>query len=80
MRKDLEPDWNSTGIYTTDLIAQRSVEIIQDHNLEKPLFLYIPHVACHSADPNDTLPAPKEIIDRYKNITNINRQKFAGKT
>lgn len=79
MRQNMEPAWNLTGKYTTDVITERSVEVIKNHNVDKPLFLYVAHVACHSADPNDTLPAPADVVKKFSYIKDEQRRKFAGK-
>ncbi len=38
----------TTKGYTTDLIGQEAARIIEDHDKDKPLFLYVPFNAPHS--------------------------------
>lgn len=51
--------------YTTDLIADESVRIIKQHNVSRPLFLYVPFNAVHSP-----FQAPQSYIDMYKHVKN----------
>jgi arylsulfatase A-like enzyme len=59
--------------YTTDLIGQEASRIIEAHDPDKPLFLYIPFNA-----PHDPLQATEEHLQRNKHIKEKNRQLFAG--
>lgn len=79
LRENMENVKNSKGNYTTYIISKRSVEIVEKHNGNKPLFLYVSHVACHSADAHDPLPAPKKVVAMFPNIENIKRRHYAGK-
>ncbi len=58
--------------YSTDLLAQAAVRIIEQRDPEKPLFLYVPFNAVHSP-----FQAPQELIDRYPNLSG-NQQKYAA--
>ena len=49
--------------YSTQLIAREAVRLINAHDAAKPLFLYVPFNAPHAP-----LQAPKEYLDRYKDI------------
>jgi arylsulfatase A-like enzyme len=72
-------DWHRDGQpnfdegYTTDLIGQEAARIIQNHNPDQPLFLYVPFNA-----PHDPLQAPQDQLDRNKHIKEERRQLFAG--
>jgi arylsulfatase A-like enzyme len=46
--------------YTTDLIGDEAVRLINNHSGERPLFMYVPFTAAHSP-----LQAPKEVIELY---------------
>ena len=50
--------------YTTDLIAQDAVKVIESLDTQKPFFLYIPFNAVHGPD-----EAPKELADKYRALT-----------
>lgn len=78
MRKNLDPYSQTIGTYATDLFTQESIKIIQNHNTENPLFLYIPYTAPHVANNYDLLQAPQEIVDKFSYIKDINRQKYAA--
>ncbi len=59
--------------YTTNLIADESVRLIEQHNVSNPLFLYVPFNAVHSP-----FQAPQHYIDMYKHITNKRRRIYAA--
>ncbi len=59
--------------YTTDLIADESVRIIAQHNVSRPLFLYVPFNAVHSP-----FQATQPYIDMYKHIANKRRRIYAA--
>ena len=61
-------DWQRDGKfekedgYFTTLIGNEAVNIIQNHNTSKPLFLYVASLAPHAP-----YQAPKQAIEAYKN-------------
>jgi arylsulfatase A-like enzyme len=59
--------------YTTNLIADESVRLIEQHDISRPLFLYVPFNAVHSP-----FQAPQNYIDMYKHITNKRRRMYAA--
>jgi len=61
--------------YTTDLIADESVRLIEQHDVSGPLFLYVPFNAVHSP-----FQAPQHYIDKsgYKHIPNKRRRIYAA--
>ena len=59
--------------YATDLIADESVRLIEQHDVSRPLFLYVPFNAVHSP-----FQAPQSYIDMYKHIKAKNRRIYAG--
>ncbi len=59
--RDEEPDMGSG--YTTDLIGDEAVRVIEDHEQGRSLFLYVPFNAPHLP-----LQAPPEWIDRFSDI------------
>ena len=54
-RRNLSVAWNDYGRYATDLFTDEAVSIINSHGTtnssgkESPLFLYLAHLAVHSA-------------------------------
>ena len=59
--------------YTTDLLADESVRLIERHDLSRPLFLYVPFNAVHSP-----FQVPESYIDMYKHIKAKNKRFYAG--
>ena len=75
----LEDDWSEFGNYTTRLFTRKAEEIIENHSPEEgPLFLYLAHLAVHSANPHSPLQAPIETVKRFEYIEDKNRRIFAG--
>lgn len=66
------------GKYTTDIVTEESVKVIQNHNSSVPLFLYIAHAAVHSGNPYNPLPAPDDAVAKMCHIEDYNRRKFAA--
>jgi arylsulfatase A-like enzyme len=60
--------------YSTQLIAREASRLIGEHDLARPLFLYVPFNAPH-APPQ----APADYLKRYEHIPDKNRQSFAAK-
>jgi arylsulfatase A-like enzyme len=59
--------------YTTHLIGNQAVKLIEEHNAATPLYLYLTFNAPHTP-----YQAPQEYIDRYKNIEDPTRRTYAG--
>ncbi|MCA9269028.1 MAG: arylsulfatase, partial [Planctomycetales bacterium] len=59
--------------YTTNLIGDECVRLIAEHNVDKPLLLYVPFNAPHAP-----LQAPDEYLAKYKDIRNKNRKSYAA--
>ncbi|XP_039281072.1 arylsulfatase I [Nilaparvata lugens] len=78
MRRGMDVAWDLHGKYSTDIFTDESVRIIRGHNSSRPLFLYIGHVAVHSANPYSPLPAPDELVAKFTTIEDFNRRKFAA--
>ncbi len=59
--------------YTTDLLADESVRLIEQHDRSRPLFLYVPFNAVHSP-----FQAPESYVDKYAHIKVKNKRIFAA--
>src|SRR5262245_42057809 len=59
--------------YTTKLLGDEAVSLIEHHDAARPLFLYVPFNAPHSP-----LQAPQEYLDRYQSIQNQQRRTYAA--
>ena len=70
--------WEDYGDYATDIFTSEAEKIISSHPAESPLFLYLAHLAVHSANTYSPLQAPQEAIDRHSYIKDVNRRKFSG--
>jgi arylsulfatase A-like enzyme len=59
--------------YTTQLIGNEAVKLIEKHDTSAPLYLYLTFNAPHTP-----YQAPQEYIDRYKHIQDPTRRIYAG--
>jgi arylsulfatase A-like enzyme len=59
--------------YTTTLIGDESVRLIEQHDAAKPLFLYVPFNAPHSP-----FQAPQPYLNMYQHIKTRNKRAFAA--
>ncbi|XP_055907085.1 arylsulfatase B [Eupeodes corollae] len=78
MRNGLDVAYDMHGKYSTDIITDEAVQVIRKRNASMPLFLYVAHVAVHSGNPYNPLPAPDEAVAKIQNIPDYNRRKFAA--
>ncbi|XP_076368527.1 arylsulfatase B-like isoform X1 [Tachypleus tridentatus] len=77
-RHNLSLVTDALGKYATELFTDHAIDIIQKHNKSRPLFLYLAHLAVHSANPYNPLQAPSKYIKRFPHIKDRNRRIFAG--
>ncbi|XP_041472301.1 arylsulfatase I-like isoform X1 [Lytechinus variegatus] len=67
------------GQYSTEIYTERTQEIIRNHNPQEPLYIYLAHQAVHSANyDGQRLQAPHKYYERFPNIKDENRRKFAA--
>lgn len=72
-------DWhrNQNGLeedgYTTTLIGREATRLVQEHDFEKPMFLYVPFNAPHSP-----LQVPEKYLKKYESIKNKKRRTYAA--
>lgn len=59
--------------YSTTLIGNEAVKLINGHDTAKPLYMYLTFNAPHTP-----YQAPQEYLDQYKNITDPSRRAYAG--
>ncbi|XP_076324058.1 arylsulfatase B-like isoform X2 [Tachypleus tridentatus] len=69
---------DALGKYATSIFTEKATKIIEQNQNTKPLFLMLAHLAVHAGNSYAPLQAPKYYIDRFKNIKNTKRRKFAG--
>ncbi|XP_059220586.1 arylsulfatase B-like [Stomoxys calcitrans] len=78
-RKNLELECTPPNTYVTDLLTDEAERIIlQRNNSLQPLFLFLSHMAPHSANPENPLQAPQEKIDKFSYIPDIRRRTYAA--
>ncbi|XP_022805641.1 arylsulfatase B-like [Stylophora pistillata] len=63
LRDNLKPVKNESGHYNTELFTTLAEKLINEHNVSKPLFLYIAHQAVHSGNIEEPLQAPQRLVD-----------------
>jgi arylsulfatase B len=78
MRRGMNVSKDSRGKYTTTLLTEEAVKVVDQHNASEPLFLYLSHLATHSANPYSPLQAPDELVQKFSHIEDKNRRIFAG--
>ncbi|XP_014470860.1 PREDICTED: arylsulfatase B-like [Dinoponera quadriceps] len=78
MRWNMEVAWDTKGNYSTDLFTEEAVRLINAHNPDKPLFLYLSQIAPHSGNEEQLLQAPPEEIEKFFYITDPNRRIYAA--
>ena len=71
--------WDLDGQYATDVFTREAVNIISKHAVEKPLFLYLSHLAVHTGNVGKWLEAPQSEVDKFRYIPEPNRRTYAGK-
>lgn len=49
--------------YATDMFTEETVHIIKNHNVSKPLFIYLAHQAVHTGNNDSPLQAPEELVE-----------------
>jgi len=59
--------------YSTTLLGNAAVKLIDEHDPAVPLFLYLAFNAPHTP-----YQAPQEVLDQYKNITDPSRRAYAA--
>lgn len=70
-------DKSGVGVYATDLLTNKAVEIIQNAD-EKPFLIYLAHLAMHRGTDEDPLQAKPEDIALFSHITNPRRRIYAA--
>jgi hypothetical protein len=53
------PQWKAVGTYSTTLFTSRAVEVVDQHDVSSPLFVYLAYQAVH---------APREVPALYADI------------
>lgn len=75
---DTTIDRSDPGMYITDLLTKRAVDIIEKTNKHQPFFLYLAQTAMHRANDDNPLHAKDEDLALYSFIENPERRQYAG--
>lgn len=78
MRRNLTVAWETIGEYSTDLFTKEAVRLINEHEANEPMFLYLAHLAPHKGNQNQLLRAPDEEIAKFAYILDPERRIQAG--
>lgn len=78
MRQNMDVAWDLHGQYSTDVFTEEAERLITKHNTTQPLFLYLAHLAVHSSNFYNPLPAPDEEVAKFRHIPNYARSRYAA--
>lgn len=78
MRRNGTLAYDTIGRYATDLFTDEAVRTIRDHPLERPMFLYMAHLAAHAGNEDLSNQAPADEIAKFAYIANENRRAYAA--
>lgn len=78
MRRGMTVDWSARGKYSTDLFTEEAVSVINKHDPDSPLFLYLAHLAPHTGNMRDPFQAPDELVAKFSHIEDPERRVYAG--
>ncbi|XP_026667849.1 arylsulfatase B-like [Ceratina calcarata] len=74
MRRNLTVAWDTLGKYSTDIFTDEAVRLINQHDVDQPMFLYLAHLAPHRGNNNQLIRAPLEDIARFSYILDLERR------
>lgn len=82
LRRNYTPAWELSGQYLTDLLTREAVKVVEEQPSEKPLFLFMAHLAGHTGSNGEGsgLQAPEEEVLRFSYIEDPDRRTYAGTT
>ncbi|XP_012265045.2 arylsulfatase B-like [Athalia rosae] len=78
MRRNLTVAWDTAGKYSTDLFTDEAVNLIENHNSDDPMFLYMAHLAPHTGLQDAPFQAPDEEIAKFTHIADPERRIYAA--
>ncbi|XP_025417758.1 arylsulfatase B-like [Sipha flava] len=78
MRRNDTIAWDVVGKYATDVFTDEAVRLIKTQPTDKPLFMYLAHVAVHTGNRGKYLEAPQSEINKFSHILDPNRRTYAA--
>ncbi|GFR01034.1 arylsulfatase J [Trichonephila clavata] len=66
------------GEYATNVFTDKALDVIEDHNATKPLFLFVSHAASQAGNKFFPLQSPSELYERNNHIKQPDRRTYAG--
>lgn len=78
MRRNNSIAWDVVGKYATDVFTDEAVRLIEEQPINRPLFMYLAHVAVHTGNRGKYLEAPQSEINKFNHILDPNRRTYAG--
>ncbi|XP_059482457.1 arylsulfatase B-like [Neocloeon triangulifer] len=80
MRRDMNVSRDTVGQYTTTVLTEEAVKLIENHDTSNPMFLMFAHAAPHAGNPSIPLQAPDDVVAMFdvENIPDARRQKYAA--
>lgn len=80
MHEKFDSAWKDRGKYATELFTQKAEKIIENHNSQDPLFLFLSHLAPHTGENGTELGVPDVNVtnSKYSYIKNPRRRLYAG--
>lgn len=78
MRRNSTPANDFDPIYATHLFTNEAVNVIENHDKNKPMFLLLNHLAPHAGNEDFPMQAPQDEIDKFSYIENEDRRILAG--
>lgn len=70
--------WETRGNYSTILITDKAIDYVEKYDSKQPMFMYMAHEAPHTANEDDPMQAPPEVIDRFNYIEDPKRRVLAA--
>ncbi|XP_049517373.1 arylsulfatase I-like isoform X4 [Dermacentor silvarum] len=77
-RRNLTLAPEDSGRYYTELVTEEAISLIRNHPVDKPMFLYVAHLAPHYGTVRVPIEAPAEYLEGYDFVTEMNRTIYAG--
>lgn len=79
MRRNLQMAADDVrGQYVTDLFTKEAVNLIREHDVTKPLFMLLTHLAPHAGNEDNPMEAPDDVLEKFSYIKDEQRRKLAA--